>query len=193
MVAATFVANPACDADGESHLQIVQQLVRLTGEAMGDRTGRECARMLSEDGDEIGVSVALMQENRLAHARGDLELTRERGALHVSRREIAKVVEPAFAHRDDLGAMGEPFELLSQILAELSRMVWMNPSGGVQPSWVRLGQCRSLARPVAACTSDDHLNDAGSGGPGHDGVPVAVITIVGEVDPDVDQLVGRAG
>ena len=38
-----------------------------------------------------------------------------------------------------------------------------------------------------ACPGNDHLHDACGGGASHDGVPIAVITVVREVDPDIDQ------
>ena len=106
MRAAPLVADPAGDADREAHLaDSPSSSFAVPGEAMRDAAARQLPSMLAQDGDEILVRVALMQEHRLADPRGDLELTSERGALHVARREIAKVVEPAFAHRDDFGRL----------------------------------------------------------------------------------------
>jgi hypothetical protein len=66
-------------------------------------------------------------------------------------------------------------------------MVRMHASGGKQAARMLAGEGRGLARPLTACARDDHLDDADGRRAGQDGVPVAVITVVGEVDPDVDQ------
>ena len=54
-------------------------------------------------GLEILVGIALMQKNQLRDAHGDFQLSDEGGALRRGRREIAKVVEAAFSHRNHMG------------------------------------------------------------------------------------------
>ena len=56
--------------------------------------------VLAQDGDEILMRIALMQEHGLAGGGGDLELPAEGATLQVARGEVAEIVEPAFAHRD---------------------------------------------------------------------------------------------
>ncbi len=185
--AAPLVADPAGDADAEAHAEVVVQLVRLTREAMSDPACRQCARVLSQNRDKVFVRVALMQEHRLAHACRDLELPRKRVPLHVTWREVAEVIETAFAYGYDFRPMREPFELVHQLAGELRGMMRMNASGCVQDSGMRVCQRDGLSRAFRACTGNDHLRDSCGRGTGHYSVPVAVITIVGEVDSDIDQ------
>src|SRR4051812_16014925 len=101
MLAAPFVANPPGDADRKTEIQAIGELGSGAGEAVRDGAGRERLRMLAKNRNEILMRIALMQEHRLADACGNAELLRERSALHIARREIAEVVEPAFtdSHR----------------------------------------------------------------------------------------------
>ncbi len=85
MSAAALIADPARYADVEPHVEVILQLVRLAGEAMGDGARSQRAFMLSQDGDKVFVRIALMQEHGLAQPGRDLELPRKRGALHVAR------------------------------------------------------------------------------------------------------------
>ena len=52
---------------------------------------------------EILVGIALMKKYRLPDGRGDFQLSDEGGALRRGRREVAKVVEAAFSHRNHMG------------------------------------------------------------------------------------------
>ncbi len=70
------------------------------GEAMQHRA-RRGARVGAQHREEVGVRVALVQEERLVQPRGEAELELERPALVGGRREIPEVVEPAFARGDD--------------------------------------------------------------------------------------------
>src|SRR5690606_30788766 len=94
--AAPLVANPTRDADVKTEIEIRLELGASAREAMRD-AARETRPPRLEQRDEIVVRVALMQEHGLADARRELELRFERRALRITRREIAKVVEPAFA------------------------------------------------------------------------------------------------
>ena len=187
MLAAPFVADPARDADRQAHLEIVVQLVRLAGEAMRNRARGDDVPVLSQDRDKVRMRVALMQKHRFAHACGNLQLARESGALHVARGEVAEVIEPAFADGDDFGRMGERFQFLSQLIRELSGVMGMYASGRKQFAQVLARQRGGFARAVSAGSGYDQLGDAGRGRAGHYSDAIAVITIVSEVDPDVDQ------
>jgi hypothetical protein len=100
--AAAFVANPAGDADAQPERQIVLEFGNAAGEAMC-HSADEPAVKLPEYGLEIVVCVALMKEYRLRDGHGDLQLSEECRALRRGRREVAKVVEAAFSHRNYMG------------------------------------------------------------------------------------------
>ena len=191
--ASPLVVDPAGDADVESQLKTVLELVCLTREAVRDGACRKRVRVFSQNRDEVCMRIALMQEDRLAHSRGDLQLSRERSSLHVARRKIAKVIEAAFSDGDDFGRVRERFQRFTRLTCELDGVMWMNARGCEQSLRMPVHQCRSFAGAFDAGARDDHLDDAGRRGTGHDGVPVAVITIVGEVDSDVDQHVRSGG
>src|SRR5262245_36885265 len=137
MGAATFVADPAGDADVETDAKVVLQLVLLTGKAVSDCARSQRAGVLSQNGDKVFVRVALVQEHGLADSRRNLERPGERGTLHVARREIAEVIQTAFADGYDFRLMREPFELVRELIGELRGVMRMNPGGGVQGSRMR--------------------------------------------------------
>src|SRR6202050_167524 len=105
------------------------------------------------------MRVALVQEHRLADASGQLELAMEGLLLRRGRREIAEIVQPAFAHRHDFIVTGELLEFNSGRGAELVRVVRVNSGGGEQSP--RMGACER-DRSLAACkcrAGDQHLYD----------------------------------
>jgi hypothetical protein len=114
--AAALVADPAGDADGETEVQIGAELVLESGEAMRHAPVRDGCRMLFQDRQEILVSVALVQEERLADARSELELPVECGPLRFTRGEIAEVVEATFTHGHDFGRAQELFQARNELV-----------------------------------------------------------------------------
>jgi hypothetical protein len=95
MGAAAFVAEPAGDADVPVPVQIVEQFLAGAGEAV-HHSRAEAAVEVAHHRHEIRMRIALVQEQRLAHIRGELQLPLERLALRRSRGEIAVVIQPAF-------------------------------------------------------------------------------------------------
>jgi hypothetical protein len=160
---------------------------------MRDGAGSKRARVLSQNGDEVIMRIALMQKDRLADARGDLELSRERGSLHVAGRKIPKVIEPAFSNRNDFGLAGETFELVRDFVRQLGGVVWVDARGCEQPAWMLVSQRYGSSGAFGAGTRDDHLHHARRGRTGHYRLAIAVITVVREVDSDVDQYVRSGG
>src|SRR5207302_1961269 len=121
MAATALIADPAGDPDRQPQLEITRQLLRRAGEAM--RHAAPGGRVLAQDGHEIGVRLALVQEHRLAEAQCELELTVEGTLLRIAGREVPVVIEPAFSDRDDLGRPGELLELRLALRSELARMM----------------------------------------------------------------------
>ncbi len=95
---------------------------------------------LDERRDEIGVRVALMQEHGLAAVDGELELRAERALLRVARRQVAKVVESAFADRDDVGAPQQRGERRGRVRVEFRRVVRVHPGSREQNPGMRLAE-----------------------------------------------------
>src|SRR5262249_6219047 len=99
----------------------------------------------------------------------------------------AKVVETAFADRYDFGLVREPFELMGQFFGQLRGVMWMNSGGRVERSRMRVRERDGFPRALTACAGHDHLHDSSRCGTGHHRVPIAVITVMREVDADIHQ------
>ena len=80
---------------------------------MRDPAG-EARTELPNDGEEIGMGIALMQEHRLANLRRELELLAERRLLGLMRREMTEVVQPALTDGDDVRMLYEFAELFER-------------------------------------------------------------------------------
>ena len=89
--------------------------------------------MLGEDRAEVGVRVPLVQEERLAQLGGERELGLERAALVGARREVAEVVEPAFAQRDEAGVLRDVADQRLEVGVPVGRVVRMQAGGRRQP------------------------------------------------------------
>ncbi len=192
MRAAALVADPAGDADREPELQITLRApARRAGEAV--RHAAPARGVLAQDGDEIGMRVALVQEYRLADARGELELAVKGLLLRGARGEVAEIIEPAFSHRDDLGMRASVLELARGAPRSSSRGVMRVNSGGGEES-VRDAARASAMRARAARerrAGDHHLHDTGRARARDHRVAVGVVAVVREIDADVDER--RAG
>ncbi len=88
MCAAALIADPTGDADGEPELEVAVELLRAAGKAV--RHAAPGCGVLAQDGDEILVRIALVQEYRLADARGELELAVKGVLLHRAGRNSRK-------------------------------------------------------------------------------------------------------
>jgi len=117
----------------------------------------------------------------------------ERLLLGGAGREVTEIIEPALSDRDHFGKPCQLGERGETSGVELGGVVRMNSRGGEQPPRMLACQCH---RTHAACqrgSGDDHLHDAGGVRPRDDGITVAVVAVVCEVDADVDQRRGRGG
>ena len=102
-LAAPLVAHPTRDADVKIEREIVLQFRSPAGKAMRNAAG-EAAAKIREDGGKVVMRVALMEKHRLARRNGEFQLRDEGGALGLGRREIAEIIQAAFADRDHLAA-----------------------------------------------------------------------------------------
>jgi hypothetical protein len=150
----------------------------------------ECGAMLLQDRHKIGVRIALMQEDGLADARRELELAMERLSLYGARREIAKIIEPAFAYRDDLRQRCELTQLRQQLLRELFRMVRMYARGGEQPAGTSTSHLDSIAAAGSARASDYHLHHACCRCACNDRITIRCEAVVSKIDTDIYQGTG---
>jgi hypothetical protein len=157
---------------------------------VGDALPR--ARRPGQDRREVLVRVALVQEHRLAELAREGELRGEGLALHVRGREVPVVVEAALAHRDHLGRTGELPKLGERLAPELTGVVRMHAGGREQAPRMGTCECNGAARARECRARHDELDDAGRRGTREYGVPIGVVTVVREIDADVDERGGRA-
>src|SRR5690606_29499133 len=187
--AAALVAQPARDSDVPVAVDAVEELGAAAGEAVHHRRTDPALELL-HDPDEVGVGVALVQEQRLAGVHRDLELPLEGLALGGPGREIAEVVEAGFTHGDDLG-MGEQRAHLGVALGGvLAGVVGMHPCGGEPFAWPAAREFQRHRGMLAAGAGEYRLDDPRIARPLPDLVKVVVEAVVCEVGADVDQLHG---
>ena len=191
MCAAALVADPAGDADRQTELQIALQFLSRAGETV--RYAAPARRVLAQYGDEIIVSVALVQKHRLVELCGQLELAVERLLLRGAGREVAEIIEPALSNRDHLGKPRELGERGETHAIELGGVVRMNSRGGEESPGMLACQCHGTHAARHGGAGHDHLQDAGSVRPRDDRITIAVVAVVREVDADVHQRRGRGG
>jgi hypothetical protein len=146
--------------------------------------------VLTQDRDEIGVCIALVKKNRLADLHGELQLAMEGRLLDGAGRQIAVVVESAFAYRYHLPQRCELTQVRQQSIAELARMMRMNTRCGEQPSGVALRKFYGLARARTGAAGYYHLDHAGLLRACNHGVTIAIEAVVGKIDTDIDQGTG---
>lgn len=191
MRATALVAQPAGDADVPVLVQVIEKLVTLTGEAMHHRRADATLEVLHLC-HEIGMRVALVQEQRLAVVCGQLQLALERTVLGRARREVTEVVQPALAHRHHFRAGMQRAHLGVAFLGVFHCMVRVHAGGGIQEARVLLRQLQGQWRVLAAGTGDDHLHHAGLARALQHGIAVAVEGVVSQVGADIDQVHGGA-
>ncbi|MNN44024.1 hypothetical protein D3C81_1582920 [compost metagenome] len=139
------------------------------------------------------MRIALMQEQRLAHAvngkvRSNLQLALEGLALRRARREIPVVIQSALAHRYYFRVRMQRAHFRVAFVGVFAGMVRMHAGRGVQEPRVALRQCQRHRRMLAAGAGDQHLHHAGCARAFQHRVQVAIKGFVGEVGADVDQL-----
>jgi hypothetical protein len=142
--AAPLVVDPSGDADRETELEIGDELVPISSEAMRDGTVRESAAMLAEYRDEVCVRVTLMQEHWLANTLGNFKLARERFSLDIARGKVAEVIQAAFADCDGLRMASHLFERARELCGELRCVMRMYAGRGKQAPRMQLRKLERL-------------------------------------------------
>ena len=143
--------------------------------------------MRFDDTREVTVCVALMQENWLSQFDSESQLSFECRPLIRLGREVAEIIEPAFAHSQDVRVGCKCSELRHGMRIEIGGMVRMNSRSGPEHgrSCGNKFQCRACARNGAS--RNQHARDTGPTGSFDDIVAVVIEAVVAEIDADVDQ------
>ena len=191
MRAAALIADPAGDADREPELQIALQLLSRAGEAV--RHAAPARGVLAQYGDEIIVSVALVEEHRLADLRRELELAVERLLLRGSGREVAEIIEPALTDCDHFGNPCELCERGKTSGIELGGVVRVNSRRGEESPGMLACEGHGAHAAGERCAGDDHLHNARGVRTREHGIAVAIVAVVCQIDADVDERRGRGG
>src|SRR5690348_9854875 len=127
-----LVTDPTGDADRQPELEITLELRGAAGETVRDAP-TEGGPMLAQDGDEVRVGIALMQEYGLATTRCELQLTVKGLPLGALRGVVAIVVESTLTHGDDLRGDRQVAEL-RETRGQLGRVMRMHARGREQPA-----------------------------------------------------------
>jgi hypothetical protein len=147
--------------------------------------------VLSKDRHKVLMSVALMEKDRLANARSQLQLAVKGVPLRCRRREIPEVVQAAFSNGNHFRPAGQRFQLGEQLRREVCSVMGMQPGGCKEPRRIFLRQLDRAACAWAARSRDDHLNHAGRSCALQNLTAIGVVAVVREVYADVDK--GRGG
>jgi len=132
-----------------------------------------------------------MEEHGLAQLHGQVELAPEGCELRRPRREIAKIVQTAFADCDHLRLRGERGELLQRRLVELRGVMRMDTGRATETLRIAANQLDGRSRARQRTAGDHHARHAGSRSPPDHFGAIGVETVVGEIDADVDELSGQ--
>jgi len=150
---------------------------------------------LAQDGAEVRMRIALMQEDGLAGVHGELELREEGLALGAGGREVAEVVETALADRHRALEREQLAQRLELAPLEAGGMVRMDAGGAVERVRVASRELRGGPRAREVRAGDDLLRDAGGARGGDDLIEVVAKALMREIRADVDPVrrAGRAG
>ncbi|GAC1670878.1 MAG: hypothetical protein NVS9B2_17140 [Steroidobacteraceae bacterium] len=147
----------------------------------------EAASEILEDRCKIAVRIALMKEHGFARRNGHFQLGDEGRALSTGWREIAAVVQAAFADRDHFGAQQQGAQLGTPRSIEALRMMGVHAGGARKLP--RLGgrepcslQRACQIRPGHYLAAHTRLERAC-----HDGVTILRKALMGEVRANIDQ------
>jgi Tetratricopeptide repeat len=128
-----------------------------------------------------------MQEHGFAHLDREVELASKCRELRRARRQVAEIIQPAFADGDYFRLRRQPGEHFECLLIHFGRVMRMNPGRAAKASGVGAHQFDGGARAGNRAAGDHH--------PGHPGIrgatdhlrAIGVEAVVAEIDADVDE------
>ena len=141
--ATAFVAEPTGDADMAVRIKVVIQRALLVGKTM-HHARTELSVEIAQHRDEVVVGVSLVQEQGFTGVDGDLQLHLEGASLRGAWREIAEVVETAFADRDDFRMLLQSTHFGIAFRRVLNRVMRMHTRRGEQEAGMLHGQLQGL-------------------------------------------------
>jgi hypothetical protein len=187
MQAAALVADPARDTDVQAEFETGLESLAVTRETMQHR-GRKLSLMRSQDGDEILVGIAFMQEERFLKTDRKSQLTLECESLFARSREVTVVVETGFAYGNDQRILGQGRQRLERGVVQIDGMVRMTACGRTQDAGRGATELQSGLATVQRGAGHDELYDPGLQRSTQNLLAIGVVAVVGQVDADVDQL-----
>jgi hypothetical protein len=143
---------------------------------------------LAEHGDEIGVRVPLMEENRQPDLGGKRKLRGKRRFLAIARREVAVVIEPALADRDGVRAFEQRPQSRDAVLIELVGVVRVDPGRREERPLMRGAKLDRSGAGRHRCSGYDEAGDAVFGSTPYYVVSVGIEAVVAKIDADIDQV-----
>jgi len=148
--------------------------------------GREPRPVLAQDRHERVVPVSLVQEHRPAGLGGELELQPKDPFLVLVRREIAEVIETAFARGAHLGLAHQRTQRRDVGIVELARVVRMDSAVARKVPGAERASSIAARLLSSVLPGDHHVVHAGGACGPDDLSRVVVEAVVREVEADVD-------
>jgi hypothetical protein len=113
---------------------------------------------LTENGDGIFVRLAAVDNDGAVHVTGDLQLTPEHVALHVPLGVVVKIVQPDFAHGDNLIVPGVGADFCLYVIGVTFGIVGVDPLSTVHPGR-HLAEFPYPGKVVRGHRNGDHFLD----------------------------------
>ena len=152
------------------------------------RDAAQASAKVREYGLEVLVRIALMQEYRFADGHRHFQLRDEGGSLRGGGREIAEIIEAAFADGDDHGLVQQFEQRVAQPGIETAGVMGMHARGAPERAGMGVGQRRRRARAGHVGPGHHLTRHAGGDGTRHDRRPIRGETHMGQIGSDIDQF-----
>jgi hypothetical protein len=126
----TPVGDRTGNRDQEVHPDRPARHLVVSGEAVDDPPDLGCI-LLRQDGEDLAVGVAIVDDDRQAPSARQTDLLAEGGPLGVAGGAVAEEIESRLTDRHHLVAAGEPVELHKDVLRTTGGVVGVEPHGRV--------------------------------------------------------------
>lgn len=191
MLSASFITDPASDADIHVQVQVIVKLVSFASEAMHDAAAGKLVPEIFQDRQKARVRVTLMKKNRFADFTSQLQLLLKYLLLHRAWRKIAIEIQAGLTYGDDISASGQRADLCQDFLAACARLVGVDARRDREKSRVLFGNLLRALRGVKTGASDDHVHDPDVTSVLYDDIEIMHEGLVAQIGTDVDQRRGR--